>query len=47
MNTIIQNILVFITLALALQYLIRKFVLPTRKTPSSKGCSDNDSCGCH
>ena len=46
MNTIIQNILVFITLGLALIYLIRKFVWKPKKT-AAKACGGDDGCGCH
>jgi glycopeptide antibiotics resistance protein len=45
MNTIIQNILVFITLGFALTYIMRRFIWkPKKKT--SKACG-NDDCGCH
>nr|WP_231567349.1 FeoB-associated Cys-rich membrane protein [Lacinutrix sp. Hel_I_90] len=43
MNTIIQNILVFITLGFALTFLVRKFVF---KKKSKKACGTDD-CGCH
>ncbi|RZN83440.1 FeoB-associated Cys-rich membrane protein [Winogradskyella sp. PC-19] len=45
MNTIIQNILVFSSLTIALIFLVRKFVW-TPKKKSSKACG-NDNCGCH
>ncbi|WP_452598628.1 FeoB-associated Cys-rich membrane protein [Pontimicrobium sp. MEBiC01747] len=44
MNTIIQNILVFITLAAAISFLIKKFFW--KKTKAKKTCG-KDSCGCH
>ncbi|MCH4552005.1 FeoB-associated Cys-rich membrane protein [Aestuariibaculum lutulentum] len=44
MNTIIQNILVFSAVALALLFLIRKFLW--KKKTSKKSCC-NDDCGCH
>lgn len=46
MNTIIQNILVFTALAIALSFLIRKFVW-TPKAKPSKSCGGDDGCGCH
>ncbi|MGB3605650.1 MAG: FeoB-associated Cys-rich membrane protein [Psychroserpens sp.] len=47
MNTTIQNILVFIALALAVWFLLRKFgVLPKKKNTNSKNCGQDD-CGCH
>lgn len=47
MNTIIQNILVFVAVALAIWFLLHKFgVLPKKKTAGSKACGEND-CGCH
>ncbi|SHG76092.1 hypothetical protein SAMN05444148_0887 [Winogradskyella jejuensis] len=45
MNDILQNILVFITLGLALTFLIRKFILKPKKK-AVKACGNND-CGCH
>ncbi|WP_439153218.1 FeoB-associated Cys-rich membrane protein [Winogradskyella sp.] len=45
MNTIIQNILVFSALTLALVFLIKKFVWSPKKK-SSSGCGTDD-CGCH
>ncbi|MBD0833916.1 FeoB-associated Cys-rich membrane protein [Aestuariibaculum suncheonense] len=44
MNTLIQNILVFSAVALALLYLIRKFFWKKKK--SKKACGE-DNCGCH
>lgn len=45
MNDIFQNILVFITLAFAIAFLVRKFIWkPKKKT--AKACG-NDGCGCH
>ncbi|MBF8148906.1 FeoB-associated Cys-rich membrane protein [Winogradskyella sp. F6397] len=46
MNTIIQNILVFTALALAVLFLIRKFFWSPKKK-SSKACGGDDGCGCH
>ncbi len=46
----LQPILVYITLALAVGYLIYKFLLPKSIFASKKGkksaCGQND-CGCH
>ncbi|ASO05077.1 hypothetical protein [Arenibacter algicola] len=48
--SILQNILVYITVALALAYLVKKFLLPKSlfagKKRNSKACGDGD-CGCH
>lgn len=46
MNTLIQNILVFSALALALAFLVRKFIWPPKKK-SAKACGGDDGCGCH
>jgi hypothetical protein len=46
MNTILQNILVFTALALALVFLVRKFVWKPKKV-SDKSCGGDDGCGCH
>ena len=47
MNTIVQSILVFIALAIAMWFLLNKFgVLPKKKTSGSKACGQDD-CGCH
>jgi hypothetical protein len=46
MNTIIQNILVFTALGLALTFLVGKFIWTPNKK-SNKGCSEEDGCGCH
>ncbi|TXE17889.1 FeoB-associated Cys-rich membrane protein [Psychroserpens burtonensis] len=47
MNIVIQNILVFTSLAIAIWFLLRRFgVLPKKKTASSKACGQDD-CGCH
>ena len=46
MNTIIQNILVFSTLGLALAFLVRKFFWKPKKA-SAKSCGGDDGCGCH
>nr|WP_299128598.1 FeoB-associated Cys-rich membrane protein [uncultured Winogradskyella sp.] len=51
MNTIIQNILVFSTLALAVIFLVRKFIWKSKKASSNpdsnRGCGADDNCGCH
>ncbi|MEP1487444.1 MAG: FeoB-associated Cys-rich membrane protein [Algibacter sp.] len=45
MNTIIQNILVFTALALAVGYIVKKYMwAPKKKT---KACGGNNGCGCH
>lgn len=44
MNTIIQNILVFLAVALAIGFLAKKFFL--KKSKSKKVCGTDD-CGCH
>lgn len=44
MNDIIQNILVFLALGLALSFLIKKLIWRPKKI--SKTCAGND-CGCH
>jgi len=41
----IQNILVFIAVAAAFTFLVRKFIWSPKKK-SSKSCGTND-CGCH
>ena len=46
MNTLIQNILVFTALGLALTFLIGKFIW-TPKKKAAKGCGDEGNCGCH
>ncbi|WP_199912772.1 hypothetical protein [Aquimarina aquimarini] len=50
MNIIIQNILVFLTFAIAVGFLIKKFLwkpaLSSAKKKSSKSCGDS-GCGCH
>ena len=43
MNTIIQNILVFIAIGLAIAFLIKKFFWKK----ASKNACDKDGCGCH
>jgi len=45
MNTIIQNILVFIAIGLALAFLVKKFFW--KKSSSKKACGTDDGCGCH
>lgn len=44
MNTIIQNILVFIAIGLAVAFLVKKFIW---KKPASKKPCGGDGCGCH
>jgi hypothetical protein len=46
MNTLIQNILVFSALGLALLFLIRKYIWSPKKKPA-KNCGGDDGCGCH
>ncbi|WP_417876111.1 FeoB-associated Cys-rich membrane protein [Winogradskyella sediminis] len=46
MNIIIQNILVFLALAMALLFLVRKFIWSPKKK-STKACGGDDGCGCH
>ncbi len=45
-----QLLLVYLTLAIALGYLVKKFLLPKRlssgKKSSSTACGQDD-CGCH
>tara|TARA_R110002050_G_scaffold94765_1_gene197044 strand:- start:23293 stop:23430 length:138 start_codon:yes stop_codon:yes gene_type:complete len=45
MNTIIQNILVFCAIALALAFLVKKYFW--KKSTSKKACGGGDGCGCH
>ena len=45
MNTVLQNILVFTALGLAVMFLLRKFIWKKAKT--DKGCGTGDDCGCH
>jgi plastocyanin domain-containing protein len=45
MNEIIQNILVFTAIALAIAFLVKKFFL--KKPKSKKVCGNEDGCGCH
>ena len=44
MNVIIQNILVFTALALALVFIVRKYIW---KPKTTKACGTDDNCGCH
>ncbi|MBU2948061.1 hypothetical protein [Zobellia uliginosa] len=48
--SILQPILVYIVLAIAVGYLVKKFLLPkalfTHKKGNTKACGQ-DSCGCH
>ncbi|MEH6534770.1 MAG: FeoB-associated Cys-rich membrane protein [Psychroserpens sp.] len=47
MNSIVQNILVFTSIALAIWFLLHKFgILPKKKTATTKACGQDD-CGCH
>ncbi|MBU2926892.1 FeoB-associated Cys-rich membrane protein [Winogradskyella psychrotolerans] len=46
MNTIIQNILVFTSVGLAVFFLAKKYFLPAKKK-STKACGGDDGCGCH
>ncbi|WP_200831878.1 hypothetical protein [Aquimarina sp. AU474] len=51
MNILIQNILVILVVAVALGFLIKKFVwkpssITIGKKKSSNSCGDN-GCGCH
>ena len=46
MNIIIQNILVFLTVALAIGYIIKKYFW-SPKNKNTKACGGNDNCGCH
>lgn len=46
---LLQQILVYITLAIAVGYIIKKFFIPSfliKKKPSKKACGQDD-CGCH
>ncbi|MFS4466477.1 hypothetical protein [Maribacter sp. 2210JD10-5] len=47
---ILQHILVYITLAIAVGYILWKFILPksllSSKKRNSKACGQED-CGCH
>lgn len=48
--SILQDILVYITVAIAVGYLVKKFLLPKSlfagKKSTSKPCGGED-CGCH
>lgn len=48
---ILQNILVYLTLALAVSFIVKKFLLPrpvkTLKKGFEKPCGQNGSCGCN
>ncbi|WP_152611400.1 FeoB-associated Cys-rich membrane protein [Psychroserpens mesophilus] len=46
MNNLIQNILVFSALSIAIVFLVRKFIWKPRKV-STKACGGDDGCGCH
>lgn len=47
---LLQNILMYLTLAIAIGYISKKYLLPKRlfssKKQSEKSCGSND-CGCH
>jgi hypothetical protein len=47
---LVQHILVYLTVAVAFAYLLKKFVLPKslfpQKAKGSKACGQDD-CGCH
>lgn len=45
MNSVIQNILVFTALVLAIGFLLKKFLFKPSK--AKKNCDGNDDCGCH
>lgn len=44
MNSIIQNIMVLVTVALACAFLIKKFFW--KKSKSKKACGGDNGCGC-
>jgi len=44
MNDLIQNILIFIALGIALLFLVRKYIWKSKKK-AAKACG-NDDCGC-
>lgn len=46
MNTLIQNILVFTALGIAVLFLVRKFLWKKAVKPNDASCGAND-CGCH
>lgn len=46
MNTILQNILVFITVALAVGYIVKKYIWSPKKK-NTKACGGDNGCGCH
>lgn len=45
MNTILQNILVFLSLGIAVAFLVRKFIWKPNKADASN-CGSGDDCGC-
>jgi len=48
MNTIIQNILVFAALGIAVAFLIKKYFWKKSSNTKKKACgSDGTSCGCN
>jgi hypothetical protein len=46
MNHIIQNILVFTAILLAVSFLAKKIFWKKKQDPK-KTCGNNDDCGCH
>lgn len=46
MNTIIQNILVFSALILALGFIVKTYIWSPKKK-KTKACGGDDGCGCH
>ncbi|MGB5404513.1 FeoB-associated Cys-rich membrane protein [Robiginitalea sp.] len=50
MSWSLQHILVYLTLAISIGYLVYKFIWPEIRKPKkadpSKGCGSSD-CGCH
>jgi hypothetical protein len=47
---LLQSVLVYLTLAIAIGYLAKRFLLPKRLFVSKKDISKNcgeDDCGCH
>lgn len=45
MNSILQNILVFTALILAVFFLVKKFF--PKKSKANKGCGTDSDCSCH
>ncbi|WP_142784372.1 FeoB-associated Cys-rich membrane protein [Changchengzhania lutea] len=46
MNPLLQNILAFSALIVAVGFLVAKFIWKPKKK-SSKACGGDDGCGCH